>query len=296
MTESGYWKPVAWDGLSLAVPADWEPCCVGDGYLMFESGVAPVLEAKWWPHENSRSVDAGLKRLEKSAGVDPVPVPDPWARSLRRLLDGGCFRAFAWRRDGACGHGVIFFDPRMQRVVVLQQHFRNGEDRNGTDPFPEILARLGSARENGRTRWAIYDMDAWIPSGFTRIGHQFSPGRFRLVFSCKRDQISLLRMGPAATLLKRQSMADIAADQCRAPFADISVRDEDAVVEWRTVVSGRIRRVTGLPERIQVGRMWHAADANRILAAWVDAGPEAPDMLDAVCRRYRVLPEKSDPA
>lgn len=292
MNAGGAWKPVAWDGLAFAIPLDWEPCRIGDGYLMFESVASPTLEVKWWPQHTDYSLDNGLKRLKKSAGITPMALPESWKAALRKALGDIRARAFSWQRDQNRGRGVILFSHRAELAAVLQLYFGSQSNPNDRPRFTQILARLGTARRDGLSRYTLYDTDVQVPADFKRTGQRFSPGRFRLVFSRGRDRITLLRLSPAETLLKRQSMADIAAAQCRVSLADLSVRDDGGgAVEWRVLVSGRIRRLVGLPERIQAGRMWHAADANRILAAWVESGQEAPELLENICSRYRAIPE-----
>jgi len=294
-TASTRWRAIAWNGIRFEAPADWEIGKIGLRYLMLETEAGPVMEIKWNPVKGRFSPKAHLRRLaalhhrkfRKTFGNQPLPAD--WTEALARFDASG----FRWRAKSVAGRGAITYCRRC-RTAALIQFLSTPSDR--TDPrIRKLLASFRDHSDSGVVTWSVFDIRAEVPDHFRLKSHRFDAGEFELVFSSAKQQITMHRWSPAAILLQRYKLEELAQsrldlDAKQAPALKSS---EPGIVEGDIHPSSRWAlwkyRLQRKPPYRCI-RIWHAAQKNRILSVQL-AGKSVidRDLFTLVCNRYEVL-------
>lgn len=200
--------PVAWNGLSLPVPASWRPARLGLHYLYFEDEDGPAFELKWRVGAGRAGLKAALRGLAPTGGVT---TGGELPRSWRAALDGFELTPLSWSLDGRGGRGAALFCPECGLVAVFQA-FGDGEgpDAARCDRVGEALAGLRH-HDPGPPAFRLYGLSFVAPSGFALTGFEFVPGRFSLAFAVGDRRLDVVRLAPADVLLGRGALGDVAA-------------------------------------------------------------------------------------
>jgi hypothetical protein len=143
--------------------------------------------------------------------------------------------------------------------------------------------------------WSVFDIRAELPDHFRLKSHRFDAGEFELIFSGKKQQMTMHRWSPAAILLQRYKLKELAQSRL-----DLEEKQALALKSSEPgVVEGDLRPSSGWAlwkYRLQRKppyrciRVWHAAQENRILSVQL-AGKNVidRDLFTLVCNRYEVL-------
>jgi len=294
-TPSPPWRTIAWNGIRFEAPADWEIGKIGLRYLMLETESGPVMEIKWNSVKGRFSPKAHLRRLaalqhrklRKSFGNQPLPAD--WAEAVARFDATG----FLWQAKSVAGRGIITY-CRHCRTAALIQFLSTPSDR--TDPrIRKLLASFRDHSDSGVVTWSIFDIQAEVPDHFRLKSHRLDAGEFELVFSNKKQQITMHRWSPAAILLQRYKLEELAQSRLDldAKQAPALKSREPGIVEGDIHPSSRWSlwqyRLQRKPPYRCI-RVWHAAEKNRILSVQL-AGKSMidRDLFTMVCNRYEVL-------
>lgn len=264
------WKAIAWNGLSLAVPGDWEPGRIGRRHLLFESESGPAMEIKWDTVKGRFCRRRQLEELARRIGRTLSTFQKkPLSDECRKSLSGYDVEGFQWDAASERAEGLLIFCP-ICRTASLVRFF----DRPGSAAFNpiayRILASFRDHRSDRRVSWALYDIIAWLPDAFVLERHRFEAGRFMLEFSSRPWRLILYRWAPAEVLLQKRSLADFAQmiDGSKglafnfltfAGHAGIEGRDP-APAGW----AARLKTRLGMTSFRRL-RLWHIAERNRIL-------------------------------
>ncbi len=289
------WKPLAWNGLCVAIPPAWEPGRIGERHLLIEADAGPAMEIKWGPVRGQFSHRRHFQRLRKVTAARAVqtlecPLPAEWEPPLRPFETAG----FCWTDGSRAASGVILNCPR-SRTGALVQFFHRPEDSGFIRPAGAVLGSLRFHDGGGPVRWAVFDVRAELPQRFSLVRHRFEPGRFTLRFLAGRCRIDLYRWAPAAVLLKGRDLTRFAqtVSGLEALQFQATAGDEPAAVE------GRRPAATGLMERLTArsglrtvcrARLWHVPEKNRILGVRMeDRGVIDSDVWTMMSQTYGVV-------
>ncbi|MDR3045428.1 MAG: hypothetical protein LBU75_14370 [Desulfovibrio sp.] len=100
-------RHIAWNGLSLSVPCDWQPHDVEHHFLSLTRHGRTTLECAWRPDPAEFSIARRRAALERQNRrlpgftADPRRVPARWAQVLAALRPRLTYVPFAWH--GGCG-------------------------------------------------------------------------------------------------------------------------------------------------------------------------------------------------
>ncbi len=200
------WRQIAWDGLTLEVPADWEPTVILRDYLLFESDSAPACEIKWRQGGASFAPDRILNRFRRTLGRDAAisgwALPDTWQQRCPSLTVSG----FRLTQAGRQNVGILIFCPACRRTTLLRFY---DEPERIAKTACHILASLADHSPEETQPWSIFDIRALLPTGTKPVSHEFLPGRFTLCFNWKGTTVTLYRFRPAAAILQKQGLAEL---------------------------------------------------------------------------------------
>lgn len=297
------WKELAWNGIRLAVPPEWEPGRIEAHRLLLESESGPAMEVKWGPVRGAFSHERHFRRLRTlgtaaGAAARRCPLPAAWEPALNRYDAAG----FCWAGGETAATGAIFYCPR-RRTAGLIQFFHGPGSPADPGRTAAVLDRLQLPDESRGTRWAVFDLCAELPGGFRLIRHRFEPGRFSLAFASGRCRIELARWAPAAVLLKHHDLETFAHSQTdwgALRFAAVEAAGP-AVVEGQTAApAGLIEKLAATAGRRTAcrARLWHVAARNRILGIRMqDRGAINAALWEKVVAAYGlvVLPAPAAP-
>jgi hypothetical protein len=272
-------KHIAWNGVALSVPAEWQPARVGARDLLLESGRGPALEIKWRPVRGRFSHRRHIARLgrglRKTAAVEAWPLPAPWAAALSAYEAAG----FRWTAAGGSAEGAVLYCPACRTATLIQ--FFSGRAGGAA---AEILASLRDHRPDGRREFALFDIRALVPERLSLCSQRFEAGRFRLDFEARGLRVSLLRWAPAAVLLRGRSLEEFARGQpgCgQLAYRPVGDGRRSGIEGGEgpgpaAGPAGRLRAWLGR-RPVRRARFWQVEAANRILGVLA----EGPRQMDA---------------
>lgn len=286
---------IAWNGISLSVPAAWQVGRLDQRHLIFEDNGAAVMEIKWDQIRGRFSVKSHLKRLAAARGrrvkVDfgAWALPAEWAKALEGFQAEG----FEWNTPGFSGRGVVLYCPVCRTATLIQ--FFIGHSRLTINHAAAILGSYRDHRDHGRTVWSLFDIRAVLPQGYLLSEYAFKPGNFSLGLTDRGRSLTLFRWAPAAALLGDQPLGifasaaiGLSADQFTADTVGgyPAVRWHIGKGAWKFWPLGRM----GGASPYRQGCIWHVEEPNRILGvSLADRRPIAGGHLSEICASYEIV-------
>jgi len=233
---------VGWQGIVAEVPAEWSLSAVsGDeksGYFRVDSAGSLVLEVKWSGIGKGKVADlhgrlrAYLDDLRRRARKRRAAF-----ESKIKTKDAGVL-TFSWRSDRKA-HGRLWLCDTCSRVVIAQLSGSLSEDVSGA--ASRILSTVEDHSQDGWRTWAVYDLIAEVPPGYSLEKHRLMSGYIQLVFRKKSNRLILERWGLANVALKNTSLRDWFLDRAAhdlKPFT-FEIADADFDGEKGLQVNGR---------------------------------------------------------
>ena len=215
---------LAWNGVSLPVPANWRPARLGLGYLYFEDDEGPAFEFKWRARAGRDGMEAALKALTpKGRAHAGGELPETWLDALADFE----LMPLSWRRDGRTGLGAALFCPHCGMAAVFQAYGgAHGPDAARQKAVAAALAGL-THHEPGPPAYRVYGLSFVAPEGFALAAFSFVPGRFSLTFAARGQRLDVVRLAPADVILAQSGLGDTAARTFG--LTDATLREEGVV-------------------------------------------------------------------
>ena len=290
------WRQIAWNGVRFDIPMDWEIGKIGYRYLLLETARGPAMEIKWAPVTGKFNLRTQLKRLAASQGrqlrrgLREKNLPTDWARAVERYDSLG----FAWQTDGICGRGAVLYCRGCRKAILLQFF-----EKNGQRPFRQadrLLASFNDHSEGRKTLWSVFDIVAEVPETYHLKRFRFEAGAYELIFTSRQMQLTLLRWGPAAALLKDGGLEGF-EKKCLGLSTNRSVRftkRSPLILELEDgSPSGLFPRLYRRLQRhpfYRCLRLWHEVDKNRILGIQLEGRqPVEGGALDGIYKTYATI-------
>jgi hypothetical protein len=287
-------KQIAWNGMQLMVPVDWQIARLGLSHVSLERDGQPVLEIKWGKPRGAFSAQWHLRQLARQNGLSlgKALVPETPRPGWQEALYGYQVSGFSWQKQGINGKGVIVDCPVCRTVTLIQFLFA------GAFPADRLVASILSSfrdhRQDQHRLWAIYDIQALLPESFCLVRHQVVSGAFQLNFSGPQaTRLSLYRFAPASVLLAQTTLAEFARSRL-APgpgLEPVTCRTKDGCLDFSLPVqAGLWQRIkdwqSGPAVECRV-RVWHLPQHNRLLAVHLEAGKDRlNDLMERICAAY----------
>lgn len=283
------WQQVAWDEVSLEIPARWSPARVEARELAFEEDGEVALELGWRQAGAAFSFDRPLGDLRRKARrrgalflERPLPAAPPAG------VEG---RGFEWREPHRTALGAILFCRECRKASLLQ--FPGGAGAAETEHrAARVLSSFRDHRADGRRAWRLFDAEALLPARFRLQRSRFEAGRYTLEFRARGEALTLLRWAPAAVLLEEHPLPAFAARFAGGHGGEFRPRPfgggEAVEAVERPPAAGLPRLLARLTRRFRRIRLWHDAARNRILGVRWEARREIDDgEMEALCRGWR---------
>ena len=150
------WKRLAWNGIRLSVPANWEVTSLASSYLLLDDSESPVLELKWQQVKGRFSHEANLRRLARSSRVAPKvslhkkSVPESWQWALA----GFEVQAFSWTGSAIHGEGAVIYCPTCQTATLVQFYHTSGRIESLVSE--QVLHSFRDHGDDGWIAWSLF--------------------------------------------------------------------------------------------------------------------------------------------
>ncbi|BBD08188.1 hypothetical protein [Desulfovibrio ferrophilus] len=292
------WKTLAWNGVSLDVPPDWDPVELEAHSLRATGTGGLFLELKW--ERGTRGFDA-RKRLDKvggeiAAGATHAEVPLQITAAAEVLENTKIeTKTFAWTASGKQqAAGLILHCPQAHTAALAQVVFPESMPPSW-GAAARLLAGIRFHGTDGHVPWAAYGIKALVPGELRLSSYSFHPGHFRLRFAGRSrrgaTELILDRLGPADVLLGNTALhtyTDKLYGGCGAepgffvPGPGPSAASGQA--QPRPGLLARLKRNGAY--RALKGKAWLPGD-NKILAVYMRGrSPDTLDCFDSICEAY----------
>lgn len=289
-------KQVAWGGLSLSVPEEWEPGLLGPETLRLDHRSGPALELKWSElasFDPARQVDKVAKNFKtvRFMRTGQPGLPPDWRRAVEaRASKRTLTEPFAWYDEERATRGLgaaVYF--RKSATAVLVQFFLSPGDESCELPA-RVLASLSDHGTEETTPWAVFGLRAEVPARFRLASQSFKPGHFSLEFKTRKTGLLLLGK-PAELVLERFGPASVLLGP-HVKTEGGSPLSLWAKGQYKKALPGE-QTLESPPELLRLSGKGSARllrldeAANKILAATLTrAGKNAPAELDDIFKRY----------
>ncbi len=283
------WSLVAWNHIRFHCPKSWQPLEIGLRYLVLEDRDGPVMEVKWGPvkgrfsHKTQLDKLASFHKRKLAKTLEPCELPSRWEQKLNGFEVSG----FAWQGDESGAKGALIYCPKCRTATIIQ-FFKEGKVPS------QVLDSFQDHREDGLIRWAMFDIQALLPTEFQLTSHSFLAGKFSLSFKGDSHAVHLYRYSPASIILASQDLEGFAM----ATFPGLGNEPEflqhmghDAVEfvrEPRAGFSGIIQKLNPKPTHSSA-RLWHQEKDNRIMAVILEGRTPYYGLLEQVCLNYEIV-------
>ena len=285
------WVFMAWNRVRFTVPATWKLASVDARQLVLTEDRQPVWVLKWgeagrcWP---GTSPEARLtERIRKTvSGGEIWPLPHSWRQALTPFRTGGV----QWHKNGEHLRALVLFCQICRWVTVMQF----GPAVTDATAI-RLLASFADHPDDDRLAWALFDIQAVLPSIFTLKSHRFMPGRFELAFQAPGKRLGLYRWAPAEILLQRSDLKTFGGRALGLGSADL-VAENAACATWMQPASVVSRIIAmGRPAVSTVAsrgwwRLWRPDAGSRILGVSLLTRRRSPiDQLEDICAHFKVV-------
>ena len=289
-------RRVAWNGIALSVPGDWELSRMAPRHLAWDTGSRPAMELRWNTIRGKFSFDRTLKRLwrgrarRNSAAMVTWDLPQHWTA----LMADHRMQGFHWHTPQTAAQGVLLFCTVCSTATLIQIFHASAASAPRRSLWESIFLSFRDHWPDGRGLWQVYDIKARLPVRLGLDRFQFQPGCFQLEFSSKTQRLRLYRWSPAAVLLGSGDLDDFARGQgvlgAGRGTPRYSLRDRR--LDWTLAPASRLRLLPWRRASIyEQGRVWHLKGANRILGMVLQGKKEVnPAEFDRWAAEYVLAP------
>lgn len=287
-------RTIAWDGLSLSVPPQWEPARLGLGFLMLEDASGPRLSLRWQRIKGDFDPEKVLKRLARRKFLKPSRRPDGAVSAMLSALSPDHRALPCADTAGGGADGLLFTIPGSDLAVLAAPHARPDEKAS---PWVEAATSLAASDP---AIFSLFDVAGQAPPGFRLAVFSVQLGHFHFQFRKRASTLDYYRFAPAEVILRAKSLdawaSEVFAQALNRPrvfthgYFDSApaCRFEDS---WRPGLSGAARtQVCRVFPSLRFARatVWRP-DESKILAVIArHRGELSRESFEEVCRRYAV--------
>jgi hypothetical protein len=282
---------VAWNGVYIHIPADWDTRVSGPRHLVFEKDFQPQLQIRWEKSAH-RSPSTLQEKLTHYAGrMGSIITEDNFPVELQQLKDTfdllRCYRG-----ESGMFEGGVFFCSERHTLVLFQLPF---PDSPLLKEVGDCLATL-SSHTHAETLWRIQDFSLTIPVSYLLKDYTFGAGLTRLSFCSSDLFLQTCKLGPADSRLDRQSLEEILITLTDAPgLKIITGRDGNSCEGHRnpTILNQVLFRLRREKPFIWA-RIWHDAASNRLLAVVFSSNrPIPPTTPHKIYGQYEIIQKEN---
>jgi hypothetical protein len=278
---------IAWNGVSLYCPADWDLRVSGLRHLVFEKDFQPQLQIRW--EKASKQTPNHLRERLTGLGGETISIipendlPTDWLKLKEKFASVSVYR----EESGAMGGGICFC--RHCNTVVLFQLL--SQDRTLPKEAGNCIATL-SCHNDHDILWRVQDFSLLTPEAFILQDYTFGAGLTRLSFINRHLYLQTCKLAPADTRLSLQSLAEILLALTGTTTLEI-VTDEDnkhCTGYRRPSIARQILLRLRREKPFLLAKAWHDTESNRLLAVVLSSNrPIARTTADKLCKHYEIV-------
>jgi hypothetical protein len=280
---------IAWNGVQLYIPSEWEARVSGHRHLVFEKDFQPQLQIRW-EKPAQQSSDYLQKRslhfAEQMGSIIPDKEIPPQFQQVKDIFG----RLTCYRNENGMFEGGILVCTDHHTLVLFQ--FFSAEPKLLTE-VNDCLSRLSCLNHTARRMlWRIQDFSLTLPDSYILKDYTFGAGLTRLSFFKAELFLQICKLGPADTRLHDQSLEKILitlADTTNLEL--IPGEGDDSFEGFRTptIPQQLLYRLRREKPFIRA-KIWHDTAHNRLLAVVLSSNrPIPPTTLHEICRQYAIL-------
>ena len=197
---------LAWNGIRLRVPDDYEEIVHGPYHISIESDFKPVLELRWErqhagdPRQQLTRIRASC--MEQDRNLSSCAHP-PFAASV--------FSAegeVAWLESSSIDAPfLVIRQCRHCHTTLLGQLFVQSERQK--EFAAALLDSFTCHDDASKSLWAIQDFRLTLPKTYRLSGSNFAAGYTRLAFEAGPIHLETCRLATAAERLKGRDLAEL---------------------------------------------------------------------------------------
>jgi hypothetical protein len=291
------WKTVAWNGISMRVPSQWEVSSLAKSYLQLDDGMGPVIELKWQQVRGVFSHQDHLKKLARHSRSVPglsfqeTSLPEEWRQALRHFET----QSFEWQGGEISGKGVILYCPESQQASLLQ--FYQPRGLGDSRVHLGVLDSFRDQCEEDMVRWSLFGLNALMPKSFELVRYRFEPGHYQLEFKDGQEFLDLNRWGPADLLLSKSNLLHWFEKRCEALSWCRLATIREHTYHGKPALYGKGRGSDSPAKRLWARisrklpnvwiRIWHLSSQNQILGVAARSLKSLDEyLLEEICRNY----------
>ncbi|MGB3209679.1 MAG: hypothetical protein WBB19_03145 [Desulforhopalus sp.] len=282
---------IAWNGVSLHIPADWDARVSGQRHLVFEKDFDPQLQIRW--EKSTRHSSRYLQeRLTQFAGEMGTIIPgSDFPKALQKIKDSfnliTCYQGKSGRVEG----GAFLCDDNL--TLVLFQLLLS--DPVAVDDAGACLSTLSCAGSS-ETLWCVQDFSLTLPDSFLLQDYTFAAGLTRISFYDAGLSLQTCKLGPADTRLGQQSLAELLITLTgTSDLVTVTGEDGNACEGHRkpSILKQVVFRLRREKPFIRA-KIWHDAESNRLLAIVLSSKrPISVTTIHDICSQYEIVQKKN---
>lgn len=280
---------IAWNGIQLYIPMEWEARVSGLRHLVFEKDFQPQLQIRWEKpaQQNPDYLQKRSLHFAEQMGsiVSDKEVPTQF-RQVKDIFD----RVTCYRNESGMLEGGILVCTDKHTLVLFQIFSAEPKLLN---EVTDCLAKLSCRNHTEPLMlWRIQDFSLTLADSYILTDYTFGAGLTRLSFFKPELFLQICKLGPADNRLHDQSLEKILITLAGTADLDL-IPDEnsDSFEGFRTPtipqqVLYRLRREKAFIRT----KIWHDTANNRLLAVVLSSNrPIPPATLHEICGQYAIL-------
>ncbi len=203
---AGSHRTICWNGVSIAVPLDWEAKVTEKFRLNFEYNYTAVLEVSWQealPKDVAGFIAGSLRHYEQLSGakLQQYTLPDV----VEEALSSCSPQCYATRKNKTPRLLYLFEKESCHFITVLLL-----QTQNTSPPWDAIASIKPSFVDtNDLQSWAVQDFQVSIPSSYLLSNYSMAAGFTTLHFEKNKTLLHLCRLAPASLRLQKNSLDEI---------------------------------------------------------------------------------------
>jgi hypothetical protein len=280
---------IAWNGVQLYIPAEWEARVSGHRHLVFEKNFEPQLQIRWEKPAQQGSDYLQKRSLHFAQQMGSI-IPDKEVPPQFQQVKDVFGRVTCYRNENGMFEGGILVCTDHHTLVLFQ--FFSTAPKLLTE-VNDCLSKLSCRNQTeARMLWRIQDFSLTLPESYILKDYTFGAGLTRLSFFKPDLFLQICKLGPADSRLHDQSLEKILITL--ADTADLELmpgEGDDSFEGFRipTIPQQILFRLRREKPFIRT-KIWHDATKNRLLAVVLSSNRPIPSAtLHETCRQYAIL-------
>ncbi len=280
---------IAWNGIQLYIPMEWEARVSGLRHLVFEKDFQPQLQIRW-EKPSQQDPDYLQKRsvhfAEQMGTIISEKEVPPQFQQVKNIFG----RVTCYRNESGMLEGGILVCTDHHTLVLFQIF---SADPKLLKEVNDCLSELSCGNHTETMMsWRIQDFSLTLADSYILKDYTFGAGLTRLSFFKSDLFLQICKLGPADRRLDDQSLEKILITL--ADTADLELIPDEGGDTFEgsrapTISQQVLFRLRREKPFIRT-KIWHDSANNRLLAVVLSSNrPILPATLHEICGQYAII-------